>query len=58
VVSLGLRSSRVSSGVGWLLVFEVSGPHIGSIFKGQAVQEGYGLAFKDGTDKMSRNVGN
>jgi hypothetical protein len=40
-------------GVGWYVVTDVSGQRIGSMFKGQAIQEG----FEAGTGYLSRNVG-
>jgi hypothetical protein len=43
--------------VEWLLVTDVSGHFICSIFKGQAVQEHW-LTFEDGKYRFSRNVRN
>ena len=42
--------------VDWYLVSHVLGQPVGPVFIGQAVQD-YGLALKDGTERMSQNVG-
>jgi len=43
--------------VDWWLVTDVSGEHIDPIFRGQGVQEDC-LTLEDGTERLSRNVGN
>jgi hypothetical protein len=45
------------TGVGWLLVAEFSGKHIGPIFDGQSLQEQF-LTLENGTDVLSRNTCN
>jgi hypothetical protein len=51
-----LRSSGMLRNLDWSLVTDVSGHPIVPIFLGQAVQEEWTV--KDGTDRLSRKVGN
>ena len=54
-----LLSSGMLRSVDWQLIADVSGQSIGTISKGQAVQEECILLgmFEDGIDSLSRNVG-
>jgi hypothetical protein len=60
---LGLLSSGMLRSASWLLVTEVSGQTIGTIFKGQAVHGNLALfldclVLKDEPNRLSRNISN
>jgi hypothetical protein len=52
-----LRSAGILRSVEWQSFTDVSGKHVGPIFKGQEVQEVHFLTLEDGADTFFRNVG-